>query len=143
MAFLYALKLIEPSVVQIHSGIGPLSVIWIEGSLLAVGPKVRLTTAERLSFVALTASLLLSVAVVLSGFSGVGQVPVGRAALGVLLAAFGGVSISMSTMLCQKLNDAGAAPNALLAFRFSMTIVGAAVVIALSPSGLPRDLILD
>lgn len=141
IAFLHALKLIEPSVVQIlFFGIGPLSVIWIEGSLLAVGPNIRLTTAEWLSFMALAATLLLSVAVVLAGFSGVGQVPVGRAVLGVLLAAFAGVSISVSTMLCRKLNDAGVAPSALLAFRFPMTVVAAAVVVALSPAGLPRDL---
>jgi len=141
IAFLYALKVIEPSVVQIlFSGIGPLSVIWIEGNLLAVGPKIRLTAAERLSFMALAATLLLSAAVVLAGFSGLGQVPVGSASLGVSLAAFAGVSISVSTMLCRKLNDAGVAPSALLAFRFPMTIVAAAVTVALSPSGMPRGL---
>jgi drug/metabolite transporter (DMT)-like permease len=141
IAFLFALKLIEPTVVQIlYSGIGPLSVIWIEGGLLAIGPKIHLTAGERLSFLAVGAALLLSVTVVVAGLSGVGQVPVGRAALGVFLAAFGGVSISVSTMLCRRLNDAGVAPSALLAVRFPLTVVGAAVVVALSPSGLPRDL---
>lgn len=141
IAFLYALKLIEPSIVQVlYSGIGPLSVIWIEAGLLAAGPEIRLTTAERLSFMALAATLLLAVAVVFSGFSALGQIPVGRAAPGVFLAAFGGVSISVSTMLCRRLNDAGVAPSALLACRFPLTILGAAVVVALSPSGPPRDL---
>ena len=140
IAFLYALKLIEPSVVQIlYSGIGPLSVIWIEGGILAVGPKIQLTDAERLSLLALAATLILSSGVVLTGHSGLGHAPIGTAALGVGLAALGGVSISVSTMLCRSLNDAGVAPSALLAFRFPMTVVAAAVVIALSPSGMsPR-----
>lgn len=139
--FLYALNLIEPLVVQIlFSGIGPLSVVWIEGNLLAPAPKIRLTTAERLSFMALAATLFSAAAVVPAGLSGVGQVAVGKAALGVLFAAFGGVAASVSTMLCRQLNDAGAAPRALVAFRFPMTIAVAAAVVALSPSGLPRDL---
>lgn len=141
IAFLYALKLIEPSIVQIlYSGIGPLSVIWIEAGLLTVGPKIRLTTSERLSFTAVAVTLLLSATVVVAGLSGVGQQPVGWAALGVFLAAFGGISISLSTMLCRQLNDAGVTPSVLLAFRFPMTVVSAAVVVALSPTGLPRNL---
>lgn len=141
IAFLYALKLIEPSIVQIlYSGIGPLSVIWIEERFLAASHEIRLTVAERLSFMALAATLLLAIGVVLAGFSAVGQVSVGTATLGVFLAAFGGVSISVSTMLCRRLNDVGVAPIALLACRFPLTILGAAAAVALSPSGLPRDL---
>ena len=138
--FLYALKLIEPSIVQVlYSGIGPLSVNWIEGSVLTAAPKIRLTTAERLSFVALAVTLLLAIALVRMGWSGWGQMSVGRASLGLCLAAFGGISISISTMLCRKLNDAGVAPSALLAFRFPMTIAAAAALAALSPSGIPRS----
>src|SRR2546422_5758870 len=61
LAFLYALRLIEPSLVQIlYSGIGPLSVVWIDRHLPGASPAVPLTRAERPIYVGLFASLVFS-----------------------------------------------------------------------------------
>src|SRR5712692_1200704 len=64
LAFLYALRLIEPSLVQIlYSGIGPLSVVWIDRHFPGATPAVPLTRAERPIYVGLLASLVFSAAV--------------------------------------------------------------------------------
>jgi drug/metabolite transporter (DMT)-like permease len=137
LAFLYALKLIEPSMVQIlYSGIGPLSVIWIERHLSAAGRKISLTRAERLTYLALLATLVFSAVIVMAGLSGVADGSRAEAALGLLLAASGGVAISVSTMLCRRLTDAGMTPAALLSLRFPTTALSAAVVMSFQPSGL-------
>jgi hypothetical protein len=43
-------------------------------------------------------------------------------------------------MLCRKLNEAGVAPGALLSLRYPATVLSAAVLASLSPSGLPAAL---
>lgn len=139
LAFLYALRLLEPTLVQIlYSGIGPLSVVWIERHLVGAVRGAPLTRAERSTYLGLLASLIFAGVVALSGLSG--AEPVGSAALGVLLAAGGGISISLSTMLCRRLNDAGVRPSALLSLRYPATALAAAALAALSPSGLPGTL---
>jgi hypothetical protein len=143
LAFFSALRLIEPSLVQIlYSGIGPLSVVWIDRHLPGASPAVPLARAEHPIYCGLLASLIFSAAVALCGRSGAGAQPVGVAALGVMLAAGGGVAISVSTMLCRKLNDAGVTPSTLLALRYPATVLSAAVLAFLSPSGLPAVLSL-
>ncbi len=138
LAFFYALRLIEPSLVQIlYSGIGPLSVVWIERYLPGSTPAVPLTRAERPIYFGLLTSLVFAGAVALGGLSGAGAQPVGVTALGVMFAAGGGVSISVSTMLCRKLNDAGVTPGALLSLRYPATVFSAAVLASLSSSSLP------
>jgi hypothetical protein len=141
LAFLGALKLIEPSLVQIlYSGIGPLSVVWIDRLASGAAPAVPLTRSERLIYFALVGSLILAAAVALCGLSGAGVQPVSVTALGVVLATGGGVSISLSTMQCRVLNDAGVTPSALLSLRYPATALSAAVLASLSPAGLPAAL---
>jgi len=138
LAFMYALKLIEPSIVQIiYSGIGPLSVIWIENKFLRANRGTRLTRSERLAYLLLLATLVFAAVVVLAGLSGVAHQSFGTAAFGVIVAAGGGISISGVTMLCRRLNDAGVTPSALLSLRFPATAITAATFMSLSPSGLP------
>jgi len=141
LAFLYALRLLEPSLVQIlYSGIGPLSVVGIDRHLPGAGPALPLTRAERPIYVGLFASLVFAAGVALGGLSGAGAQPVGVTALGVMLAASGGVAISVSTMLCRKLNDAGVTPGILLSLRYPVTMLSAAVLASQSASGLPTAL---
>lgn len=149
LAFFYALELIEPSVVQIlYSGIGPLSVIWMERYLSAASREIPLTRAEQLAFLALLMTLVFSAVIVLVGLSGMTTASTGDAAIGLLpaigllLAVGGGVAISVSTMLCRQLNDSGVKPRALLAVRYPAAAVSAAAVMALSPSALPDGLSL-
>jgi drug/metabolite transporter (DMT)-like permease len=143
LTFFAALRLIEPSLVQIlYSGIGPLSVVWIDRHFSGARPAVLLTCGERPIYFGLAASLVFSAAVALCGLSGAGAQPVGDTVLGVVLAASGGISISVSTMLCRKLNDAGVTPSTLLSLRYPATALSAAVIASLSSSGLPAALSL-
>jgi drug/metabolite transporter (DMT)-like permease len=141
LAFLFALKLVEPALVQIlYAGIGPLSVLWIDRHLPGAGPAAPVTRAERRIYLGLVASLTFGAGVALCGLSGAAARPAGVTALGVMLAAGGGVAISVSTMLCRTLNDAGVAPGALLALRYPATALAAAALAASSPPGLPAAL---
>lgn len=141
LAFLYALRLIEPSLVQIlYSGIGPPSVVCIERHLADAMRVVSLTRAEGLAYFGLFASLVFAAALALSGLSGAGAESVGVTALGVVLPAGGGILISVSTMLCRRLNDAGVTPSALLSLRYPATALSAAALASLSPGGLPSEL---
>jgi len=143
ISFLYALKLIEPLVVQIlYSGIGPLSVIWIERNLSAGRRRAPITRGERLAYLGLLVALAFSALITLAGLSGMTGQSVGITVLGVILATSGGISISVSTMLCRKLTDAGVTPSALLSLRFPATAISAAAVMSLSPLGLSSELFL-
>jgi hypothetical protein len=100
-------------------------------------PAVPLTHAERPIYGGLLAALVFSAAVALCGLSGAGAQPVGVAALGVTAAASGGIAISVSTVLCRKLNNAGVTPGTVLALRCPGIVLAAAMLASLSPSGLP------
>jgi hypothetical protein len=80
--------------------------------------------------------LVFSAAVALRGLSGAGAEPVGAAALGAMAAASGGIAISVSTMLCRKLNGAGVTPGTVLALRYPGIALAAAMLASLSSSGL-------
>lgn len=128
IAFFYALGTIEPLLVQIlFAGVGPLTVMWVDRRAGATSP-ARLSPAERPIYLGLLAALVLAAAVALGGLSGAGPQPLGTAALGVALAAGAGVSISVSTVLSRRLNDAGVAPTALVSVRFIGAIVLASLL---------------
>ena len=128
ISFFYALRTIEPLLVQIlFAGVGPLTVMWVD-RYVAATPPTPLGQAERPIYLGLLASLLLAAGVAVSGLSGAGPQPLGSAVLGIALATGAGVSISMSTVLCRRLNDAGVVPTALVSVRFVGAIVLAAAL---------------
>jgi drug/metabolite transporter (DMT)-like permease len=131
ISFFFALRTIEPLLVQIlFAGVGPLTVMWVD-RYVGVTPPARLSQAERPIYLGLLVSLVLAAAITVGGLSGAGPQPLAIALLGVALAAGAGVAISMSTVLCRRLNDAGVAPTALVSVRFVGAVV-LAVVLALS-----------
>ena len=137
IAFFYALRTIEPSLVQIlYSGIGPLSIVWIDRLVPGVLPSLPITHGERLIQTGLLTTLLFSAAVAISGLSGVGPQPLPLAVLGVALAAAGGFAISLNTLLCRTLNDVGVEPVALVALRFPGAVICAAVLAVVSGAGV-------
>ncbi len=123
IAFFYALRTTEPLLVQVlFSGIGPLTIVCLDGHDRSRG--------ERVGHWGLMATMALAAAVVLAGLSGGPPQPFGFALLGVVLALFAGFSISVSTMLSRRLNDAGIDPTALVALRFlGATLMAAALTL--------------
>jgi drug/metabolite transporter (DMT)-like permease len=129
IAFFYALRAIEPSIVQLlFSGVGPLSVLWIERFLPGAPSSGALARGERMVLFGLFGAVVLAAAVVLAGRSAMGPQPLAIAALGVGLAVVSGVSISVSTMVCRQLNDRGVTPTALVGVRFLGAMAAAAVL---------------
>jgi len=119
IAFFYALRIIEPSLVQVlFSGIGPLTIAVLDRLTPRGAGHVPLSRAEWPPYLGILASLLLAAFVALAGLSGAGPQPLSVAALGVLLAAGSGISISVNTVLCKNLNEAGVNPEALVSVRF-------------------------
>jgi len=136
IAFFYALRTIEPLLVQIlFSGVGPLSVTWLDRFVALTRPE-PLGRTERAIHLGLLVSLVLAAVVVVSGLSGMGQQSVRTALLGVGLAVGAGISISLSTVLSRRLSDAGVRPSALVSVRFVGAIVLAAALAVVSGGGL-------
>lgn len=139
ISFFFALRTIEPLLVQIlFAGVGPLTVMWVDRYVGVTSP-TRLSQAERPIYLGLLVSLVLAAVIAVVGLSGAGPQPLATALRGVALATGAGVSISMSTVLCRRLNDAGVAPTALVSVRFVGAVV-LAVALALSSRHEPSTL---
>jgi len=135
LSFLGSLRLIEPCLVQIfYFGVGPLSVVWIDRYVVRSMAPVTPTRAERPVFVGLLGSLVLAGIIATGGLSSMGAQPAAEAMLGVGLAITGGVTMSVSTMQCRRLNDAGVRPGVLFALRYPLTTAAAGVLVLLSPA---------
>ena len=129
ISFFYALRAVEPSIVQLlFSGVGPLSVLWIERFLPGAPASGHLSRRERAILVGLCGTVGLAAGIVLAGRSALGPQPIGVAALGIGLAVVAGVSISVSTMVCRQLNDRGVSPTALVSVRFLGALAAAAAL---------------
>jgi len=136
IAFFYALRTIEPLLVQIlFSGVGPLSVSWLDRLVVLTRPE-PLGRTERAIHLGLLGSLVLAAVVVVGGLSGMGRQSAGTALLGVGLAVGAGISISLSTVLSRRLSDTGVRPSALVSVRFVGAIVLAAALAIVSGGGL-------
>jgi drug/metabolite transporter (DMT)-like permease len=119
IAFFYALRTIEPLLVQIlFSGIGPLSVVWLDRWLPGAAGTAARSPAERRIHIGLFGALVFAAVIAVSGLSGVGSQPLPTTVLGIALAVAAGVSISASTVLSRQLNDVGVDATALVAVRF-------------------------
>jgi drug/metabolite transporter (DMT)-like permease len=137
IAFFYALRVIEPLLVQIiFSGIGPLSVVWIDRLVPGAAPSAPRSRAERRVHLGLLAAIAVAIAIALGGLSGAGPQPLSVAAIGVALAVCAGISISVNTLLCRRLNDAGVDPTALVSVRFIGAVALAAGLAGPSGHGL-------
>jgi drug/metabolite transporter (DMT)-like permease len=97
---------------------------------------VTLTRAEGPIFIGLLISLVFAGIVAMSGLSGMGAQPIGKGMLGVSLAIAGGVAMSVSTMQCRRLNDAGVGPGVLFSLRYPMTTLAASLLVFMSPAGM-------
>lgn len=132
LSFFFALRTAEPALVNIlFFGVGPLSVAWIDRRVTGTAPAALGPLELRLQR-GLLLALGFAAAVVLAGFSGLGPQPLGQAATGVALALGGGMSISVSTLLCRTLNDAGVGPTTLLSLRFPGAVVLAGALVPLA-----------
>lgn len=137
LAFFHALQMVEPLLVQIlFAGVGPLSVVSLDRFVGGEAPVARPSRIEVVVYLGLLVSLGFAVVVAVAGISGLGPQPAGLAFLGVSLATTAGVSISINTVLCRRMNDTGVNPVALVAVRFLGTVTVAAALALVFGHGL-------
>jgi len=137
ISFFYALRTIEPLLVQVlFAGVGPLSILCLDRWRPGVTPPARLDRVERCVYVGLFTAVALAAAVIASGRSGLGPQPIATAVLGIMLAGGAGISITISTVACRGLNDEGVDPVALVGVRFLGAIAGALTLAMLTADDL-------
>jgi drug/metabolite transporter (DMT)-like permease len=129
ICFFYALRGLEPSLVQIvWAGSGPLTITALERLGIALAAPTRLRLGERICQAGILIAIVTAAAVAVTGLSATGPHEGGVAWLGVALALVSGVSITVNALLCKRLNERQVKPEALLSVRF----VGV-VIVALAP----------
>ena len=141
LAYFGALKRVEPSVVNtIFSGISPLAVtlLALVGLRSAINEKSR--PAEHAAHVGLVATLAFTVWVVLSGHAAPIHLPIHEIQLGLALAAISGIVISAETVIAKRMNDAGIAADTVVAVRFVLiSIIAAIYVVCTNGSSARHD----
>ncbi len=126
--YFFALTHTSPAVANtLYSGIGPITIIALDAAgwrIVARGPVRRL---EAIFFAGVGASLLLIAFGAINGMSGVQSESMHLSFAGVALAAIAGSSLVISILYTRKLHDHGAGSDAILATRFILIIVIAAL----------------
>jgi drug/metabolite transporter (DMT)-like permease len=131
ICFFYALRSLEPSLVQIvWAGIGPLTITGLEGLGIALAASTHLRLEERVCQAGIFVAIVTAAAVAVTGLSATGPQEGGAAWLGVALALVSGASITVNTLLCKRLNERQVKPEALLSVRFVGVVI---VALALAP----------
>ena len=143
LTFLYGLHHLEPAVVaMLYNGMGPLTALVMArvGTNVISAPTSR---AELMCYLALTATLLASVIVVLSDHSAMGVSSITTAAVALMACAFGGVMITLSYAVTRRFTDLGAPEEAVMGVRFVLTLLVAATMEATLMDGALRPELTD
>ncbi len=121
LSMLYALKYLEPAVVNVVGlAIGPVLTV-LFGPLLRRGATVLRAEAVVSGGICLCIALLVWGSV--TGRSGVGAVDAGDAALGLVLTLVCGLASTANVIYSKRLSEAGLGPQSVLSVRFFLTIV--------------------
>jgi drug/metabolite transporter (DMT)-like permease len=132
LSMLYALKYLEPAVVNVVGlAIGPVFTVLL-------GPLLRRRSSVLVSEIAVSLGICVFIAVLVwgsvTGRSGVGQVGAGAAVLGVVLTLICGLASTANVIYSKRLSEAGQSPEAVLAIRFFLMIAVTWIMVATSES---------
>jgi drug/metabolite transporter (DMT)-like permease len=139
LCYFYSLKHLQPSIVNtLHSGIGPLTVIALSALGWHITKPSPVRKAEYVCYAGLAGSLAFLWWVVLAGHSGlaVNDLAVNLTALALLIGS--GACITISLLLCKRINERGVGSDSVTAGRYILIILVAlaAVLLVDSPSGI-------
>jgi drug/metabolite transporter (DMT)-like permease len=120
LALLYALKYLEPAVVNVVGlAVGPAFTVLL-------GPLLRRGSSVLAAEVAVSLGICALIGVLVwgsvTGRSGVGDVGAGQAALGVVLTLVCGLASTGNVIYSKRLSEAGRSPQSVLAIRFFLMI---------------------
>ncbi|VTU34565.1 EamA-like transporter family protein [Variovorax sp. PBL-H6] len=125
--FFFAVKHLEPAIsATLINSVLPLATIGI--AIVLLGQRRR-EPAELLSAVALMAAMLITAGVVFSGQSSRPAVGFDSYVFGVAMSLVCGISMALNTVVAKKLNTLGVAPSTIMAYRFFLLILTAAVLV--------------
>jgi drug/metabolite transporter (DMT)-like permease len=132
LAYFFALTHLEPSIVNtLFSGIAPLTLIVLSRSGIYRRALPRTTWLEQLAQLGVLLSLLFLAVVTLRGLAGFNTASMTTQALGLVLALFSGVSITVAGLYSKRLHDAGISAESVLAVRFILLILVSAYALGL------------
>ncbi|MEM6429611.1 MAG: hypothetical protein AAF708_10255 [Deinococcota bacterium] len=124
LAYFFALTHLEPSIVNtLFSGIAPLTLIVLASSGIYRRAVTRTTRLEQLAQLGVLLSLLFLAAVTLRGLAGFSTASTTMQVLGLVLALFSGVSITVAGLYSKRLHDAGLSAESVVAVRFILLIL--------------------
>jgi drug/metabolite transporter (DMT)-like permease len=121
ISLLYALKFLEPAVVNAVSlAIGPAVTV-------LAGPLLRRGTSALAAEAGVAAALLVTIAVLCwgsaDGLTSIGHIGTGRGAAGLAATLVSGLGSAGTFIYAKRLSEAGASPAAVLSSRFYLTAV--------------------
>ncbi len=120
LSMLYALKFLEPAIVNVISlAIGPALTVLL-GTFVRRGSAVL--RAEIATAIGICGLLVVLVWASLAGRSGVGERPGAEIVLGIVLTLVCGLASTGNVMFSKRLSDAGNSPRSVLATRFWLII---------------------
>jgi drug/metabolite transporter (DMT)-like permease len=129
LSMLYALKFLEPAVVNVISlAIGPALTVLL-GTFLRRGSSVL--RGEIAAAIGICGLLVVLVWASLAGHSGVGERPATEIVLGIVLTLVCGLASTGNVIFSKRLSDAGSSPRSVPATRFGPMLVIGWVFVAL------------
>jgi drug/metabolite transporter (DMT)-like permease len=139
ISYFYSLKHLQPSIVNtLHSGAGPLTVIALSALGWHIAKPSPVRRAEYVCYAGLAGSLAFLWWVVLAGHSGlnVNHLAVNLTALALLIVS--GACITISLLLCKRINERGVGSDSVTAGRYILIILVAfaAVMLGDTPTGI-------
>lgn len=132
LCYFYSLKHLQPSIVNtLHSGIGPLTVIALSALGWHITKPDPVRRAEYVCYAGLAGSLAFLWWVVLAGRSGlnVTDLTVNLTALALLIVS--GACITVSLLLCKRINERGVGSDSVTAGRYILIILVALATVLL------------
>jgi len=124
ISYFYSLKHLQPSIVStLHSGIGPLTVIALSGLGLHIAEPSRVRKAEYVCYAGLAGSLAFLWWVVLAGRSGLSTDDFALNLTALALLVVSGACITISLLLCKRLNERGVGSDSITAGRGVLIIL--------------------
>lgn len=142
ICYFYALTHIEAAIANtLFSGAGPFVVIL--ASVIGAGKQEAFVRqgSEQLCYIGLFVTMVAIVVVAVSGRSGFGVTLPWQALFGSLAALASGTLITASLLLSRRLNESGVSANAVMAVRFIVGVLLAAIIIMMleQPSAIAFD----
>lgn len=120
LSMLYALKFLEPAVVNVISlAIGPALTVLL-GTFLRRGSTVL--RGEIAAAIGICGFLVVLVWASLAGHSGIGERPAAEVVLGIVLTLVCGIASTGNVIFSKRLSDAGCSPRSVLATRFGLMV---------------------